>query len=156
MKNSLFFSLILTVSLGHAYALSFQGQDDIKSNFIHVDEKERNGDGTFSTSEDAKQALSDQREEMRKMRLFILGALTEQLVAWFFQDIIPKDIIHRTKRSLHMSGKFFKFEHFEHHLILKSNLNLRMSSIIQFVDLEYVFPLSRKNAFRTDINLSSL
>ena len=149
MKNSLFFSLILTVSLGHAYALSFQGQDDIKSNFIHVDEKERNGDGTFSTSEDAKQALSDQREEMRKMRLFILGALTEQLVAWFFQDIIPKDIIHRTKRSLHMSGKFFKFEHFEHRLILKS-------LIIQFVDLEYVFPLSRKNAFRTDINLSNL
>ena len=41
---------------------------------------------------------------MRKMRLYVLGALTEQLVAWFLHDIIPKNIMERTKRSIDVPG----------------------------------------------------
>lgn len=72
--------------------LSFQGQDDLKSNMIVADEN-------------PKFTLADRREEMRKSRLYILGALMEQLVAWFFQDVIPKDVLHRTRRSLNIPGK---------------------------------------------------
>ena len=58
---------------------------------------------TKSVIED--QALTSQRDEMRKMRLYILGALTEQIVAWFFQDLVPKSVMQRTKRSLNVPGK---------------------------------------------------
>ena len=42
------------------------------------------------------------RSEMRKTRLFILGALTEQIASWLFQDIIPL----KSKRSIDIPGNF--------------------------------------------------
>ena len=55
------------------------------------------------------QALHTRREEMRKMRLYVLGALTEQIVAWFFQDLVPKSVMQRTKRSLNVPGKTISY-----------------------------------------------
>jgi len=80
-----------------ALSLSFQTPDDVKSNMIVAEDAQ------------VEPSNSNQREEMRKMRLYILGALTEQLVAWFFQDIIPKEVMRRTRRSLNVPGDFKGF-----------------------------------------------
>ena len=50
---------------------------------------------------------------MRKMSLYVLGALTEQLVAWFLQDI-EKKLWNSTKnQSFFMaSGRLLKFIQF--------------------------------------------
>merc|ERR1711970_1163734 len=90
-----------------ALSLSFQGQEEIKSNMIvthEVIDLPNIKAEEPAESADGNQALTSNREEIRKMRLYVLGALTEQIVAWFFQDVVPKSIMERTKRSLHMSN----------------------------------------------------
>ena len=90
--------LVFPLFVGVAFALSFQGEE-VKSNMILANEV---FDSTESVSD--KQDLLTKRSEMRKMRLYVLGALTEQLVAWFLHDIIPKNIMERTKRSVNVPG----------------------------------------------------
>ena len=96
--------LVFPLFVGMAFALSFQGQEEVKSNMILANEafqhQKPQEDSTESVSD--KQGLK--RGEMRKMRLYVLGALTEHLVAWFLQDIIPANIMQRTKRSLNVPG----------------------------------------------------
>ena len=97
---------VFPLFVGMAFALSFQGQEEVKSNMILADEgfqhQKPQDDSTESTSD--KQDLNTKRSEMRKMRLYVLGALTEQLVAWFLHDIIPANIMQRTKRSINIPG----------------------------------------------------
>ena len=102
--NSLLVLFGICLVSGQVLSLSFQGPEDLKSNFISVSSSDSKRDQNESL-EPEKNKMADQRDEMRKMRLFILGALTEKIVAWFFQDIIPKDVMHRAKRSLKMEGK---------------------------------------------------
>ena len=102
--------LLLQIFVTTTFSLSFQGQEEIKSNMIlthdNIDPPKKSYEETTkSVIED--QALTSQRDEMRKMRLYILGALTEQIVAWFFQDLVPKSVMQRTKRSLNVPGKTF-------------------------------------------------
>ena len=68
-------------------------------------------------AEDNTKALTEmqlRREQNRELRLQFLGALTEQLVKWFFNDIIPKDVMSRTKRSLNIAGKISFFDMYFH------------------------------------------
>ena len=97
---------VFLLFVGMAFALSFQGQEEVKSNMILADEgfqhQKPQDDSTESTSD--KQDLNTKRSEMRKMRLYVLGALTEQLVAWFLHDVIPSHIMQRAKRSVNVPG----------------------------------------------------
>jgi hypothetical protein len=99
--------LVFPLFVGMAFALSFQGQEEVKSNMILANEaiqhQKPQEDSTESVSD--KQDLITKRGEMRRMRLYVLGAVTEQLVAWFLKDIIPTSIMQRTKRSLNVPGK---------------------------------------------------
>ena len=98
--------LVFPLFVGMAFALSFQGQEEVKSNMILANEAiqpQKFQEGSTKSFSD-KQDLITKRGEMRKMRLYVLGALTEQLVAWFLQDVIPTNIMQRTKRSLHVPG----------------------------------------------------
>ena len=68
-------------------------------------------------AEDNTKALTEnqiRRDQNRELRLQFLGALTEQLVKWFFNDIIPKDVMSRTKRSLNIGGKISFFDMYFH------------------------------------------
>ena len=98
--------LVFPLFVGMAFALSFQGQEEVKSNMIFSNEafqhQKPQEDSTESVSD--KQDLITKRGEMRKMRLYVLGALTEHLALWFLQDIIPANIMQRTKRSLNVPG----------------------------------------------------
>ena len=88
-----FFSILL-VTFGMATvctALSVQGDEEAKIGNIFADQE-------------VTSSLTDRRNQMREMRLMFLGALTEQLVKWFFNDVIPKEVMHRTKRSLDIPG----------------------------------------------------
>lgn len=49
-------------------------------------------------------ASFNQGQEARKLRLYILGALMEQLIAWLFQDILPNDVMQRHKRAANGQG----------------------------------------------------
>ena len=95
--------LVFPLFVGMAFALSFQGEE-VKSNMILANEafphQKPQEDSTESVSD--KQGLK--RGEMRKMRLYVLGALTEQLVAWFLHDVIPSHIMQRAKRSVNVPG----------------------------------------------------
>ena len=95
--------MLLQIFVTTTLSLSFQGQEEIKSNMIlthdNIDPPKKSYEETIGD-----QALTSQRDEMRKMRLYILGALTEQIVAWFFQDLVPKSVMQRTKRSLNVPG----------------------------------------------------
>ena len=98
--------LVFPLFVGMAFALSFQGQEEVKSNMIFSNEafqhQKPQEDSTESVSD--KQDLIKKRGEMRKMRLYVLGALTEHLALWFLKDIIPANIMQRTKRSLNVPG----------------------------------------------------
>ena len=74
-------------------ALSVQGDEEAKIGNIFADHE-------------TSSSLTDRRNQMREMRLLFLGALTEQLVKWFFNDVIPKEVMYRTKRSLDIPGSF--------------------------------------------------
>ena len=97
--------LVFPLFVGMAFALSFQGEE-VKSNMILANEafphQKPQEDSTESVSD--KQDLLTKRSEMRKMRLYVLGALTEQLVAWFLHDVIPSHIMQRAKRSVNVPG----------------------------------------------------
>lgn len=98
---------LIVAFIGQTHALSFQGQEELRTNTIMIEERTRiDNDDPNSFETKSSNGLSNQREEMRKMRLYILGALVEQLVAWFFQDIIPKEVMQRTKRSLNVPGDY--------------------------------------------------
>merc|ERR1711992_486306 len=99
------FCLLLPIFMTTALSLAFQGQEEIKSNMIvtyEVIDPPNIKAEEPAESVDGNQALTSNREEIRKMRLYVLGALTEQIVAWFFQDVVPKSVMERTKRSLNV------------------------------------------------------
>ena len=99
------FCLLFPIFMTTALSLSFQGQEEIKSNMIvthEVIDPPNIKSEEPAESVDGNQALTSNREEIRNMRLYVLGALTEQIVAWFFQDVVPKSVMERTKRSLNI------------------------------------------------------
>lgn len=108
MKLKLLVATFAVAFISQTSALSFQGQEELRTNTIMIEETSK-VENVEPNSSEAKNSngLSNQREEMRKMRLYILGALTEQLVAWFFQDIIPREVMQRTKRSLNVPGNYY-------------------------------------------------
>ena len=102
--------LILTL-LHTPNALSLSFAEDFKSNMLFPDDPFQDNNPKFmnikQTTEHPPPAVVDtsvsQSEESRKMRLYILGALMEQLIAWLFQDILPKDVL-RHKRAANGQG----------------------------------------------------
>lgn len=107
--------LILALTLlrcHYALSLSFSGAEDSKSNMLFADDPFQDNNPKFmnvkQTTEHHHHPPADtsvsQSEESRKMRLYILGALMEQLIAWLFQDILPKDVL-RHKRAANGQGK---------------------------------------------------
>lgn len=96
LLKTVWFLIWLTTSL--ASALSVQGEDE-SSKLSNVFAEDL---GASSLTE-----MQLQRHKNRELRLLFLGALTEQLVKWFFNDVIPSEVMHRTKRSLNIPGKNF-------------------------------------------------
>ena len=86
--------------------MSFQGQE--QSNIILADDGLKANEDLGKPSIKDESGLVDQRSELRKMRLYLLGALTEQFIAWLFHDLIPREVLQRTRRSLNMPGIFQK------------------------------------------------
>eukprot|EP00093_Oithona_nana_P010244 10244.XXX_470211_470767_1 [CDS] Oithona nana genome sequencing. len=91
LLKTVWFLIWLTTSL--ASALSVQGEDE-SSKLSNVFAEDL---GASSLTE-----MQLQRHKNRELRLLFLGALTEQLVKWFFNDVIPSEVMHRTKRSLNI------------------------------------------------------
>ena len=101
LKTILFLIWLMTSS---ASSLSVQGEDESSklSNIFAEDM------GASSASSSLTE-MQLQRNKNRELRLLFLGALTEQLVKWFFNDILPSEVMHRTKRSLNIPGKNMNF-----------------------------------------------
>lgn len=105
LKTILFLIWLMTSS---ASSLSVQGEDESSklSNIFAEDM------GASSASSSLTE-MQLQRNKNRELRLLFLGALTEQLVKWFFNDILPSEVMHRTKRSLNIPGKNMNFLKFK-------------------------------------------
>ena len=75
MKASILFCLTFTINFLLARGLSFQSQEP-RPNLIHLDEdspSSRDNPQSDGNANSVKSSLQDQRNDMRKMRLQILG-----------------------------------------------------------------------------------